>query len=79
MASLFDGAKMLGSVSPLQALRGMLDMSLRWWRESLLVGAVRALLLAAAIFGLLNVVTNPVKGLVIAGIGLLGFYILRRE
>jgi|GEM_PF-6724731 hypothetical protein len=40
----------LGSVSPLQMLRGMLDMSLQW-RDSSLVGGARLVLFAVAIWG----------------------------
>jgi hypothetical protein len=60
-------------------LRGMLDMSLRGWHGSPLLGTARALLLAATAWGFVNLVRDPGRGIVIAGIGLLGFYALRRQ
>jgi len=68
---------MLGSVSPLQMLRGMLDMSLQWWHGAPLLSTVRVLLVAVVIWGLVILISEPGKGLVIAGIGLLGIYALR--
>lgn len=68
----------LGSVSPLQMLRGMLDISLGHWRESPLLAGIRGLLLAVAILGIVDLPRSPDEGLVLAGIGLLGFYSLRK-
>ena len=70
---------MLGSVSPLQMLRGMLDMSLQWRGSSPLVGAVRLVLLAAAIWGLVNLAWDPGRGAIVAAICLLGFFALRQR
>ena len=76
---LFSRPWTLGSVSPLQMIRGMLDMSLRGWHGSPLLGTARALLLAAVIWGGVTLTREPGRGTVIAGIGLLGFYALRRQ
>ncbi len=78
MRSLFSRLWTLGSVSPLQMIRGMLDMSLRGWQRSPLLGTARALLLAAVIWGGVTLTRDLGRGTVIAGIGLLGFYALRR-
>ena len=78
MRSLFNSPWMLGSVSPLQMFRGMLDISLRRWHESPLLGAARALLLAAAVWGIVMFVNNPGRGAVVAGVGILGYFALRR-
>src|SRR6185437_6438844 len=77
MRSLFSRPWMLGSISPLAMLRGMLDISLQWWRESPLLGAARVSLLAAAFWGIVNLMRDPGRGIVIAGVGLLGLYALR--
>ena len=66
MLRRFDGSGMLGSLSPLQALRGMLDTSLGHWRQSPLLHAVRATFFIVLIWGLVAAMNNPVGGLVIA-------------
>jgi hypothetical protein len=79
MAGIFGVAWMLGSVSPLQVIRGMLDMSLRWWHESPLITAARVSLLIIAVWGLLNVAKNPSEGIIAVVVGVFGFYVLRRS
>jgi hypothetical protein len=46
---LFSRACLLDSIYRLQVFRGMLDMSLRWWRESPLLGTAPALLFGTAL------------------------------
>lgn len=79
MRSLSDKPWMLGSVSPLQMLRGMLDISVQWWREAPLLGAARLSLLAATIWGLAHLLREPGVGAVVAGAGALGLYALGRQ
>ncbi len=79
MRSLSDKPWMLGSVSPLQMLRGMLDISVQWWREAPLLGAARLSLLAATIWGLAHLLREPGVGVVVAGAGALGLYALGRQ
>lgn len=79
LRSAFSTPSMLGSVSPLQMLRGMLDISLQWWRESPLLGAARLSLIAATIWGLAHLLGNPGVGVVVAGLGVFGLYALGRQ
>ncbi len=67
----------LGSVSPLEVLRGMLDMSLRWWRVSPILILARAFLLLIMIWGIVNLAAASGKGLILIGAALLGLLVLR--
>jgi len=67
----------LGSLSPLEVLRGMLDMSLRWWRVSPLLTLTRSLLLLMIIWGAIDLAAAPGKGVILIAASLLGFLALR--
>jgi hypothetical protein len=67
----------LGSISPLEMLRGMADMSLRWWHVSPLIGLAKLLLLAVLIWGLVDLASAPGKGLILSAVGFLGLLALK--
>jgi len=79
LRTIFGKPSMLGSVSPLQMLRGMFDISLQWWRESPLLGAARLSLIVVTIWGLAHLPANPSVGTVVAGLGILGLYAIGRR
>jgi hypothetical protein len=70
---------MLGSVSPLQMIRGMLDISAQRWKESPLLASARAALAAAAVYGIVEAALNPRRGVVIVALAVLGYLSLRRQ
>ncbi|MGH7907498.1 MAG: hypothetical protein ACREP6_12820 [Candidatus Binataceae bacterium] len=68
----------LGSLSPLEVLRGMADMSLRWWwHASPLIALAKLLLLAALVWGIVIIASAPGRGFVLLAGGALGLYVLR--
>ncbi|HLH75991.1 MAG TPA: hypothetical protein VKV28_04205 [Candidatus Binataceae bacterium] len=70
----------LGSVSPLQMLRGMLDMSTQWWHDGFpLLGAIRLVLLGATLWALLNLAHDPVRGAIVVAVCLPSFFVLRQR
>jgi hypothetical protein len=70
----------LGSLSPLEVLRGMADMSLRWWwHASPLITAAKLLLLGLIILGIVDLATVPGRGFVLAAGGVLGLFALRQR
>ncbi|MGH7932586.1 MAG: hypothetical protein ACREQN_05395 [Candidatus Binataceae bacterium] len=70
----------LGSLSPLEVLRGMADMSLRWWwRVSPLIAVTKLLLLGFVVWGIIDIASAPGKGFVLSAGGALGLFALRRR
>ncbi len=67
----------LGSLSPLEVLRGMTDMSLRWRHGFPLVGLTRLLLVVLVIWGLSDILTATGRGVLLSGGGVLGLFVLR--
>ena len=69
----------LGSLSPLQVLRGMLDMSLRWWHISPLFAVTRLLLVAIIVWGIINVSSAPGEGFILTSGGILALFALKQR
>lgn len=67
----------LGSLSPLEVLRGMADISLRWWHASSLMGLSKLLLLAIVVWGIIDMATTRARGLILSVAGFLGLFALK--
>lgn len=69
----------LGSLSPLEVLRGMADISVRRWQASPLAAVAKLLLLLLGICGIVIIAGDPGKGFVLLVGSALGFYAVKRH